>query len=96
MMDGKTDKEGAQAAFFNIFAFHTFEIEGKGEERKGKKKKKMQKKKKKKKNKPDRATMRPGCVSACINHVTYVWRYRWMNRRVKRLSKHLGRSFVSV
>ena len=24
-------------------------------------------------NKPDRATMRPGCVSACIDHVTYVW-----------------------
>ena len=24
------------------------------------------------KNKPDRATMRPGCVSACIDHVTYV------------------------
>ena len=23
-------------------------------------------------NKPDRATMRPGCVSACIDHVTYM------------------------
>ena len=36
-------------------------------------------------NKPDRATMRPGCVSACIGHVTYVRRDRWTNRRVKRL-----------
>ena len=43
-----------------------------------------------KQNKPDRATMRPGCVSACIDHVTYVWRDRWTNRRVKRLSKHVG------
>ena len=42
------------------------------------------------KNKPDRTTMRPGCVSACIDHVTYVWRDRWTNRRVKRLSKHVG------
>ena len=25
-------------------------------------------------NKPDQATMRPGCVSACIDHVTYVWK----------------------
>ena len=25
-------------------------------------------------NKPDRATMRPGCVSACIDHVTYMER----------------------
>ena len=25
------------------------------------------------KNKPDRATMRPGCVSACIDHVTYMY-----------------------
>ena len=23
-------------------------------------------------NKPDRTTMRPGCVSACIDHVIYV------------------------
>ena len=28
----------------------------------------------KKKNKPDRATMRPDCVSACIDHVTYMER----------------------
>ena len=47
-------------------------------------------------NKPDRATMRPGCVSACIDHVTYVWRDRWTNRRVIRLTKHVGWSFVSV
>ena len=25
-------------------------------------------------NKPDRATMRPGCVSACIDDVTYMER----------------------
>ena len=25
-------------------------------------------------NKPDRATMRPDCVSACIDHVTYMER----------------------
>ena len=25
-------------------------------------------------NKPDWATMRPGCVSACIDHVTYMER----------------------
>ena len=25
-------------------------------------------------NKPDRATMRPGCVSACIDHVTFMER----------------------
>ena len=25
----------------------------------------------KEENKPDRVTMRPGCVSACIDHVTY-------------------------
>ena len=31
-------------------------------------------KKKKKKNKPDQATMRPGCVSMCIDHVTYMER----------------------
>ena len=24
-------------------------------------------------DKPYRATMRPGCVSACNDHVTYVW-----------------------
>ena len=29
----------------------------------------------KKKNKPDRATMRPDCVSACIDHVTYIERH---------------------
>ena len=45
---------------------------------------------KQRENKPDRATMRPGCVSACIDHATYVWRDRWTNRRVKRLSKHVG------
>ena len=50
------------------------------------KKNKQYNKNMKKKNKPDRATMRPGCVSACIDHVTYVWR----DRRVKRLSKHVG------
>ena len=49
-----------------------------------------------KKNKPDRAKMRPGRVSACIDHVTYIWRDRWTNRRVKRLSKHVCRLFVSV
>ena len=27
-------------------------------------------------NKPDRATMRPDCVSACIDHVTYIERPR--------------------
>ena len=42
------------------------------------------------KNKPDRATMRPGCVSACIYYATYVWRDRWTNRGVKTLSKHVG------
>ena len=47
-------------------------------------------------NKPDRAMMCPGCVSACIDHVTNVWRDRWTNRRVKGLSKHVGWSFVSV
>ena len=26
------------------------------------------------KNKPDRATMRPDCVSTCIDHVTYMER----------------------
>ena len=26
------------------------------------------------KNKPDRATMRPGCVFACIDHVMYMER----------------------
>ena len=30
-------------------------------------------------NKPDRATTRPGCVSACIDHATYVWRDSWTN-----------------
>ena len=25
-------------------------------------------------NKPDQATMRPGCVSICIDHVTYIER----------------------
>ena len=29
---------------------------------------------KKNKNKPDRATMRPECVSACIDHVPYMER----------------------
>ena len=42
-------------------------------------------KNKNKNNQPDRATMRPGCVSVCIDHATYLWRDRWTNRRVKRL-----------
>merc|ERR1712013_509465 len=36
-------------------------------------------------NKPDQATMRPGCFSACINHVTYVCSDKWTNRRMRRL-----------
>ena len=34
-------------------------------------------------NKPDRATMRPDCVSACIDHVTYMERQmdRWTDRQ---------------
>ena len=39
-----------------------------------KNKMKIEKKRKKWKNKPDRATMRPGCVFACIDHVTYMER----------------------
>ena len=37
-------------------------------------------------NKPDRATMRPDCVSAWIDHVTYM--ERQMDEQ--RLSKHVG------
>ena len=35
-------------------------------------------------NKPDRAKMRPDCVSACIDHD------RWTNRRMKRVSSEGG------
>ena len=57
------------------------------------------------KNKPDRATMRPDCVSACIEfdgkHVAYIWRDRWTNSQMNRqfeksLSKRVCWSFDSV
>ena len=31
--------------------------------------------------------MRPGCVSACIYHVTYIWRDRWTNRQSEKTLK---------
>ena len=37
------------------------------------------------KNKPDRATMRPGCVSACIDHVTYM--ERQMDKQTGEMTK---------
>ena len=37
-----------------------------------KEKREREKEKQRDKKKPDQATMRPGCVSVCIEHVTYM------------------------
>ena len=43
-------------------------------------------------NKSDWATMRPGCVLVCIDHVTYVWRLeRQMDEQMGEMTlKHVG------
>ena len=45
-------------------------------------------------NKPDRATMRPGCVSVCIDHVTYMYGQRWKDSQ-NMLIDHLFQFWIS-
>merc|ERR1712074_343624 len=52
-------------------------------------------------NKPDLAKMRPGCVSACIDHLTYMYgqtdgRTDWWNDSKNMLVDHLFQCRISL